>query len=428
MKTLFSKSFLFFLAGFLVLLIIMGFLLFGGYNLAVNAWKIEKESQAHNYALDYLSGRESEAEVPMASENIFILLDQNQNLLYSNHGRGMTLRFLAEDPPDLIPLYKANKLLGYYYLAPPRFADDLANRKFIEAMMLSLMINTLLSVIVALIFAFVFSQSISRPAVQLSQGLDRMASGDHEFQIRENGPKELVLIASSANHLNLQLKTEKAMRDQWAHDITHDLRTPIASLQAQLEAMADGVLDMNQERILRNLKELKRMEKLVKDLEILMRLEQPEIKLTLKNLSTSALAESLKHRFQHMIEEKSINFKWDSQLDFVKVDEDLMLRGLSNLFSNAIRHTPEKGTIELTVRKEASHTAISLFNSGSYISPEEKEKIFHRLYRGEYARKTPGSGLGLSITQQIVKIHGGDILLESTENEGTRFTILLAQN
>ncbi|MBN2736035.1 MAG: HAMP domain-containing histidine kinase [Spirochaetales bacterium] len=425
MKSLFSQSLIYFLAGFLVLLITMGFLLWGGYALALNAWKREKETQAHDYALEYLQGREPESEVAPLMENLFLVLDTDQNIIYSNHGKGMVLRFLAENTPDYTRLVYENQLLGYYFLAPPRFADDLANRKFLEAMVASLIINSVLSIILALAIAFIFSRSLSRPAVQLAQALDRMASGDHGFPIEESGPREWALIASSAKRLNVQLKNEKAMRDQWAHDITHDLRTPIASLEAQLEAMADGVLEMSQERILRNLVELKRMEKLVKDLEILMRLEQPEIRLNREIISTRSIAQSLKHRFQHLIDEKFILFNEEIHSDYIYADEDLLLRALSNLLANAFRHTPEQGSIRLSFSELDHNTQITVYNSGSFIPPEEQEKIFHRLYRGEYARKTPGSGLGLSITRQIVLLHQGKLHLESSEHKGSSFILSL---
>ena len=105
--------------------------------------------------------------------------------------------------------------------------------------------------------------------------------------------------------------------------------------------------------------------------------------------------------------------------DFIFGDENLILRAVSNSISNAIRHTPEGGEIRVAVFKNEKEYTLSVFNSGKGIPDTEIDKIFDRLYRGEYARKTPGSGLGLTISQKIAELHGGRAIIKSNEHIGT---------
>jgi two-component system sensor histidine kinase BaeS len=242
--------------------------------------------------------------------------------------------------------------------------------------------------------------------------LDRLAHGRLESRLEEGGSRELALIARSANRLAGQLAREQELRRQWAQDLAHDLRTPVSALMAQLEGMRDGVLDTDSRRLERNIRELARIDTLVHDLEELTRLESPEMKLSAAPVAVNQLLDELADRFAAALKAKKIEIQRHITAFLLRADEDLLLRALSNILSNAVRHTPEGGGIRVTVETEGGDALIRVFNSGPPISPEDAERAFDRLYRGEYARHSPGSGLGLTIARKIIELHGGALSIE----------------
>ena len=169
--------------------------------------------------------------------------------------------------------------------------------------------------------------------------------------------------------------------------------------------------------------ELSRLERLVSDLGELTRLESPEMTIERKKIDADAFLQGLRDRFLPLLEKEQITADWAGETKAFTGDETLLVRAMSNIISNAVRHTPENGRITVAVRPADEGYELSVHNSGETIPPEEIGKVFDRLYRGEYARNTPGSGLGLTIARKIARLHGGDALISSDVREGT--TVLI---
>jgi len=232
-------------------------------------------------------------------------------------------------------------------------------------------------------------------------------------KIPEDGAEEIVVIARAANELARKLGREEAIRKQWAADVAHDLRTPIAAVRAQLEGMRDGVLSLTGERVGKNLDEILRIESLVDDLAELTRLESPEMKLRTVAVSAERFCRDLESRFEQDFRAKRITAEWGCGALTLFADEGLLLRAISNFITNAVRHTPEGGRIRVAFEEAAEGFAVRVFNTGEAIPKEEIERIFQRLYRGERSRMTPGAGLGLTISLKIAELHGGTVRVES---------------
>ena len=164
------------------------------------------------------------------------------------------------------------------------------------------------------------------------------------------------------------------------------------------------------------------MEALINDLEELMRLESPEADLIVEQVDAYWFAEASRERFEPLIVQKNITFKTNVNKETFYADEGLLSRAVSNVLSNAIRHCNEGGSVDLEISGVGDQTCISIHNTGIPIPSEEIPKVFERLYRGEYARNSPGSGLGLTIAERIVRLHQGTIGIESEETFGTKVT------
>ena len=131
--------------------------------------------------------------------------------------------------------------------------------------------------------------------------------------------------------------------------------------------------------------------------------------------------------FSEQLKRKNLIFKADNSLKTLTGDKDLIFRALVNIISNAVRHAEKGGTVELFFHKANDKNIIKIFNSGDIISKEDGKRAFDRLYRGEFARNTSGSGLGLTISKKIVQLHGGGISIYPDENSGTIVVITIPE-
>jgi two-component system sensor histidine kinase BaeS len=319
----------------------------------------------------------------------------------------------------LKPVLSGDQILGYYRIGIPDFGADRADARFLGSMRRTIWIGIVFASVLAFFFAFFLSRRLGRSAMRVSDGIERMAAGNLSVKIPEDGAEEIVIIARAANELARKLGREEAIRKQWAADVAHDLRTPIAAVRAQLEGMRDGVLSLTGERVGKNLDEILRIESLVDDLAELTRLESPEMKLRTVAVSAERFCRDLESRFEQDFRAKRITAEWGCGALTLFADEGLLLRAISNFITNAIRHTPEGGRIRVSFEEAAEGFAVGVFNTGEAIPKEEIERIFQRLYRGEHSRRTPGAGLGLTISLKIAELHGGTVAVESEEGRGT---------
>ena len=187
--------------------------------------------------------------------------------------------------------------------------------------------------------------------------------------------------------------------------------------------MRDGVLNLTPERIKKNLKEINRIRQLVSDLDELTKLDSPELRLNPEKIESGPFLNELKEQFSFEIDKKNIDIKYSFDVPFFTADKLLLHRALTNILSNAVRHTGPGGKIKLSINLNDKSILINVFNTGDKIPDKEINKVFDRLYRGEYARNTPGTGLGLTIAQKITGIHNGTISIKS--EDGTTVTITL---
>ena len=433
MNRLFVRTLLTVLAALLILIAVMASVAVVGFRRSLDEWERTRTLQLEETARRILLSFPEIAAVEVPDDVPIFVYDAVGQLVFSNRGEGGRRRAgvgsssgLQAGHGDLVAIEEDGKLLGYYRSAMMRFENDAANRRFLDSLRLTIGLGLALAVIIAVCFALLFSRSLSAPAVLLSRGLDRITHGDLSVRVPERGAEEIAGIAHSTNRLAEQLQRERGMRRQWVQDIAHDLRTPIAAMRAQFEGMRDGVLDLSKDRIEKSLKEIARIETLVSDLEELMRLESPEMRVAIEQVETAAFLEEIAERFTAQLARKQIQFRSHRGIDRFPADPALLQRAVTNFFTNALRHTPRGGRIELSIASGAGgRTVVSLANSGEPIPPEDLEKVFDRLYRGEYARSSPGSGLGLTIAKRIAELHGGTLSIRNPEEGGVVVEMVL---
>jgi signal transduction histidine kinase len=214
--------------------------------------------------------------------------------------------------------------------------------------------------------------------------------------------------------------------------VSHDLQTPLASIRAILEALADGVVEKPEEvtrYLLTAQRDVRSLSILIDDLLEMAQLDAGGLPLDLADSSLADLISDTLESFSELAARQKISISGhsDPNVDPVRMDTMRIGRVLNNLLSNALWHTPSGGKIVLEAQRTPRGVEVSVSDSGEGIRKDDLPKVFDRFYRGEKSRSrtTGGSGLGLAISRGLIRAHGGDITVESVPGRGSRFTFTL---
>jgi signal transduction histidine kinase len=291
---------------------------------------------------------------------------------------------------------------------------------------------------IATALGFFISAAITDVVSQLSAGARSIANGRFGVRVEVRGRDELAQLATAFNQMAAQLgeaeqrkqELEKLRRDLIAW-VGHDLRTPLASVRAMVEALADGVVQ-EPETAMRYLRTAKRdigqLSALIDDLFDMAQLDAGGLKLDKRPNSLSDLLSDTLESFHGQAADKGVQLTGMAApgVDPVLIDARQMGRVLNNLVSNALRHTPAGGQVRLHAYPSRDGIHVEVSDTGEGIRPDDMPHIFEQFYRGEKSRSraTGGAGLGLAIAKAIVEAHGGQIRAESRMGQGTRFMVV----
>jgi signal transduction histidine kinase len=301
--------------------------------------------------------------------------------------------------------------------------------------------GTALLVLLTILAAVIIFEP-ARVRLKLLQGASvRLGSGDLSARAPEVGGDEVALVAASFNRMAEELaardealRTADRLRRQMLADVSHELKTPLTAMRTYVETLRaeDIVLDRPpRDRYFATLeRETQRLDRIVKDLLDLARLEDNAVHLDLRVFAIRRVFEHVVGRHQPEIERRRIYVHMDVSLaaDQIVGDPDRIEQVIENLFANGLRHTPDKGTMTLAADANTHAVTVTVRDSGSGIPPEHIPHVFERFYKVDASRasESAGSGLGLSIARAIVERHGGTISVDS-EPKRTVFTITLPQ-
>lgn len=270
---------------------------------------------------------------------------------------------------------------------------------------------------------------LGTPFADIMSATDAVAQGDLSVRLRERIPGELGNLARRFNNMVAELERAEGQRRNLTADIAHELRTPLHIIQGDLEGMLDGVYEPTPENITDILDETRLLARLVDDLQTLSLAEAGQLPLHPTRFLLADLLTDAAAGFESRTAAQKVNLRVDvpDPSPELNADYDRLLQVLANLLSNALRHTPEKGSITLRGEATDDGARITVSDTGAGIPPEDLPYIFDRFWRGDKSRaRTEGSsGLGLAITRQLVLAHGGTITAESELGVGTTFRIEL---
>jgi signal transduction histidine kinase len=292
---------------------------------------------------------------------------------------------------------------------------------------------------IAMSVGYFLSVALTDRIITLSRAAKRVARGELDARVEVAGNDEMAGLARTFNDMAAQLERAAEQQEEldrlrrnliaWAG---HDLRTPLASIRAIVEALADGMVEepATVDRYLKTAqREIRSLSLLIDDLFELAQLEAGGLRLELSPNSISDLVSDTIESFSELAARQGVSLEGSAGhgVDPVVMDAQQIGRVLGNLLGNALRHTPAGGRVQLEARRVTEGVLVEVRDSGEGISAQDLPHIFERFYRGEKSRSraTGGSGLGLAIAKGIVEAHGGRIGVESSPGEGTCFCLTL---
>lgn len=272
------------------------------------------------------------------------------------------------------------------------------------------------------------TRRITRPLTQMERIAHQFTIGNFDTPVPNSEIPELARLGRSFNRMASSLENVELRRRALIGELTHELRTPLTVIRGYLEALATQQMELDVEIYELLLRETKRLERLVNDLQELSKAEAGHLTLNLTAVEIQPLFQTLIQRFAQQIMEDEVELVLDcaTSLPTVLADPDRLEQILVNLMGNAIQHTPQ-GAITLKAWSEKAQVWIAVIDTGTGIATEDLPHVFERFWRSAEDRQSQrkGTGIGLAITKRLVELQGGKIGVESHWGQGSTFFFFL---
>ncbi len=285
--------------------------------------------------------------------------------------------------------------------------------------------------IAALVLALILSRVLTNPIVALSRTMNKMGQGDLSVRAPVKGSGELRELAENYNAMAAQLESLDKTRNQFVSNVSHELKTPLATMKIMLENMIyqpEMPAELQQEFMQDMNHEIDRLTRIITDLLTLTKMDNSSESMTLETIDMSELTQQTVHLLKAAAEKKQQQLRVNIIPGLKMTGDRIKLNQiLYNLIDNAMKYTPNRGEIQVSLTEEGEYLLWQVRDNGIGIPAEDREHIFERFYRVDKARsrETGGTGLGLSIVKQLAGMHGGTVQVESRPGEGSLFTVRL---
>jgi len=294
----------------------------------------------------------------------------------------------------------------------------------------ALLISGFAALAAAVIVSLFVSRRIVEPIQTLSNVSRRLAQGFYRERTSIHADDEISQLAHSVNQLAEALDQTERRRLALLADVTHELRTPLATIGGYMEGLLDGVVSANPATFNLILRETRRLQRLIEDLELLSRVEAGQLPVVARAIDLLPVLEAQLAQFEPLFSSNQVTLQLDApaQLPQVWADPDRVAQVLINILANAYRYTPAGGTVTVQVTTDDHEVRVAVIDTGIGIAAEHLPHVFERFYRVDKsrARNSGGSGIGLAIARHLIYAQGGEIWAESDGiGKGARFIFTL---
>ena len=360
-----------------------------------------------------------------------VVADSTGQVVADSGGSLLGKQLGAGDIKQAASIKVNGEVQGYLLVGAFQNQTDPLEADFLHNLNQMLLLSALAAGGAALVLAVLLSRGLTGPLRALAAAAGQLAAGKRGLRVETDGRGEIGVLGQSFNAMAESLESQEALRRQLIADIAHELRTPLAVIRGNLEALLDGIYKPSTETIAPIHEETLLLARLVDELRDLSLAEAGQLPLHTEPTNPADLARGVLSGLAAQANERAIQLELSlpaRQLPLVEVDPGRIRQVLGNLLSNALRYTPQRGRIEVALQAGPGEwVTVRVSDNGPGISAEDLPHVFDRFYRGDRsrARDSGGAGLGLAIARQWVQAHGGSIQVESTPGQGATFTFTL---
>ncbi|RTR39678.1 HAMP domain-containing protein [Shewanella canadensis] len=358
---------------------------------------------------------------PRPRPPIVFIADRDQQLLLGRKDKLDTINWIAITLDDHTVGY-----LGYHRTT---HITSQLDQLFVDKLTTNLIWIVIFVIIISALIALIQSRFFVKPIIKLSNATHKISKGEFTTRIAVSSDDEIGELGRDFNHLATSLDRNLKARQQWIADISHELRTPVAILQGELEALQDGIRDYSAESVNSLYQEVKRLAFLINDLHELSMSDIGALSYRFENVDLIEILDQVIESKKESIEGAGFNIEQSYEQDEVllKGDEHRLNQLFLNLLNNSLAYSDPNGMVKVAVKIQGPNVIISWSDTPPGVTQEQLTKLFDRLYRTESSRNrnSGGSGIGLSIAKNIVEAHNGTITARPSSLGGVRFDITL---
>ena len=303
---------------------------------------------------------------------------------------------------------------------------------YLQASLISLGVGLLIALIAATAVTWFLTRRLRHPLEQMARAARELSRGHYSTRVPDVGSgTELDTLAEAFNAMAARLEGTEDTRRRMLSDLAHELRTPIATLDAYHDGLHDGIADIGPESRAVLAEQTHRLARLADDIDEVSSAEEGRLALDARPHAVSDLLWAAHDALREPYTDKGVNLLVDTTGSAglqVSVDRTRIAQVLANLLTNALRHTPPGGHVTLSATRHADEAALTVRDNGDGIPADQLPHVFERFYRGDTARTRDrsGSGIGLTISKALVDAHGGNLTATSDgPGHGAELTIYL---
>ncbi|EPJ53985.1 MAG: hypothetical protein OFPI_08530 [Osedax symbiont Rs2] len=351
-----------------------------------------------------------------------ILTDKNRAMVFGPPQQRRVKQWLEIKLED-------NKI-GWLGVIPLALETDSLAGSFVEQQVNKVAIFSLLALVLIALVSATLARVFTRPINQVANAAAKLATGNLNISVPVNGEDELAQLSKNFNQMAIKLRRNDTLRKQWISDISHELRTPIAVLSAEIEAIRDGIRQPSPQRMESLYVDVQNLTALVDDLHQLSMADQGVVQLVCSNLDMRQLCAEQQQLFSARMISRGLELKLQvaqgQQYD-IYADRHKLAQLLTNLLENSLRYTDAGGETVVALSAQQDFLKLVVQDSAPNVADADLTQIFQRLYRVDKSRTSAsgGSGLGLAICQSIVEQHNGKISAAQSSLGGLAITVLL---
>jgi two-component system sensor histidine kinase BaeS len=327
-------------------------------------------------------------------------------------------------PPERVSLDVRGEPVGELLISLPQGTLPVADKEFRSAVNRLLIVGGLVAGALSVGMGLVITRRTLRPITALTDAARDLRAGDRSRRTTVEGNDEIAQMAQAFNELVDSLEREDEVRRAFAADVAHELRTPLAVLRSQLEAVQDGVIEPGTAVFGSLHDETLRLGRLVADLEMMTSADSAEFDLHPSPVDLASVVSGAVAGLGHRFDEERLQLVSRTRPVVVSGDKTRLQQVVTNLLTNAVKFVPPGGAVVISTQRVGPWAELTICDDGPGIPTEDLDHIFERFYRGHQVR-TGGSGIGLAVVAALVQAHGGEVTASNQANGGACFRVRL---